>query len=91
MKTLVIHAEDSSTDFLCPIYQTIEDKTVLRKGVSKNEISEQIKIHVGAALKDLDNPPDDMPVNGRDLVTGIPKQIMVNGMKILRWILSKSS
>ena len=45
MKTLVIHAEDSSTDFLCPIYQTIEDKTVLRKGVSKNEISEQIKIH----------------------------------------------
>ena len=45
MKTLVIHAEDSSTDFLCPIYQTIVDKTVLRKGVSKNEISEQIKIH----------------------------------------------
>jgi hypothetical protein len=45
MKTLVIHAEDSSTDFLCPIYQTIEDKTVLRKGASKNEISEQIKIH----------------------------------------------
>jgi hypothetical protein len=45
MKTLVIHAEDSSTDFLCPIYQTIEDKTVLRKVVSKNEISEQIKIH----------------------------------------------
>lgn len=45
MKTLVIHAEDSSTDFLCPIYQTIEDRTVLRKGFTKNEISEQIKIH----------------------------------------------
>ena len=30
--------------------------------------AEQIKIHVGAALKDLDNPPEDMPVNGRDLV-----------------------
>ena len=45
MKTLVIHAEDSSTDFLCPIYQTIENKTVLRHGNTKNEIAEQIKIH----------------------------------------------
>jgi hypothetical protein len=45
MKTLIIHAEDSSTDFLCPIYQTIKDKTVLRKGLTKNEIAEQIKIH----------------------------------------------
>jgi len=44
--------------------------------------AEQIKIHVGAALKDLDNPPDDMPVNGRDLVTGIPKQIMVSYQEV---------
>jgi rod shape-determining protein MreB len=35
--------------------------------------AEQIKIQVGSALKELDNPPDDVPVNGRDLVTGIPK------------------
>ena len=39
--------------------------------------AEQIKIQVGSAMKDLDNPPDDIPVNGRDLVTGIPKQVMV--------------
>ena len=45
MKTLIIHAEDSSTDFLCPIYQTIKNKTVLRKGLTKNEIAEQIKLH----------------------------------------------
>ena len=45
MKTLVIHAEDSSTDFLCPIYQNIKDKTVLRKGFSKVEVAEQIKVH----------------------------------------------
>jgi hypothetical protein len=45
MKTLVIHAEDSSTDFLCPIYQTIKDKTVLRKGFTKEEVAEQILIH----------------------------------------------
>jgi rod shape-determining protein MreB len=46
--------------------------------------AEQIKINVGAAMKDLDNPPEDMPVNGRDLVTGIPKQIMVSYQEIAR-------
>jgi hypothetical protein len=45
MKTLVIHPDDKSTDFLCPIYQTIKDKTVLRKGFTKQEVVEQIKIH----------------------------------------------
>ncbi|MDR6565712.1 rod shape-determining protein MreB [Chitinophaga ginsengisegetis] len=44
--------------------------------------AEQIKIHIGSALKELDNPPDDIPVNGRDLVTGIPKQIMVSYQEI---------
>jgi rod shape-determining protein MreB and related proteins len=44
--------------------------------------AEQIKIQIGAALKDLENPPDDIPVNGRDLVTGIPKQIMVSFQEI---------
>ena len=33
-------------------------------------------------MKDLDNPPDDIPVNGRDLVTGIPKQVMVSYQEI---------
>jgi len=40
--------------------------------------AEQIKIQIGAAIKDIDNPPEDMAVYGRDLVTGIPKQIMVS-------------
>ncbi len=44
--------------------------------------AEQIKIHVGSALKELDNAPDDIPVNGRDLVTGIPKQIMVTYQEV---------
>jgi rod shape-determining protein MreB len=33
-------------------------------------------------MKDLDNPPDDIYVNGRDLVTGIPKQITVSYTEI---------
>jgi rod shape-determining protein MreB and related proteins len=44
--------------------------------------AEQIKIHVGSALKELDSPPEDMAVNGRDLVTGIPKQIFVSYQEI---------
>lgn len=40
--------------------------------------AEQIKIHVGSALQELDNPPEDYAVNGRDLMTGIPKQIKVS-------------
>jgi rod shape-determining protein MreB len=40
--------------------------------------SEQIKIHVGSALHELDNPPPDYAVNGRDLMTGIPKQITIS-------------
>ncbi len=39
--------------------------------------AEQIKIHVGSALTELESPPDDFPVNGRDLMTGIPKQVTV--------------
>ncbi len=39
--------------------------------------AEQIKIHAGAATVELDNPPEKFPVNGRDLLTGIPKQVFV--------------
>ncbi|MEY2924863.1 MAG: hypothetical protein RLZZ337_1411 [Bacteroidota bacterium] len=44
--------------------------------------AEQIKIEVGAALPELENPPEDYAVNGRDLMTGIPKQIMVSYSEI---------
>lgn len=39
--------------------------------------AEKIKINVGSALTHLDNPPEDYAVNGRDLMTGIPKQIKI--------------
>ena len=44
--------------------------------------AEQIKIQVGAALPELENPPEDYAVNGRDLMTGIPKQIYVSYSEI---------
>ncbi|MEY4135120.1 MAG: rod shape-determining protein [Saprospiraceae bacterium] len=44
--------------------------------------AEQIKINVGSALHELDTPPEDIAVNGRDLMTGIPKQIKVSYREI---------
>lgn len=51
--------------------------------------AEQIKIHVGSALHELDNPPEDYAVSGRDLMTGIPKQIKV-GYQEVAYSLDKS-
>lgn len=39
--------------------------------------AEKIKINVGAASKNLDSPPEPYAVNGRDLMTGIPRQIFI--------------
>ncbi len=44
-KTLVIHPDDHSTDFLKPIYSDITDATVITGGISKEEIREMIKQH----------------------------------------------
>ncbi len=44
--------------------------------------AENIKINVGSALPELDEPPEEFAVNGRDLMTGIPKQIMVSYTEI---------
>lgn len=44
--------------------------------------AEQVKIHVGAAIENLDNPPDDYEVLGRDLVECIPKSVKVNYQEI---------
>lgn len=44
--------------------------------------AEQIKIEVGSAITELETPPDDYPVRGRDLMTGIPKEIYVTYKEI---------
>ncbi|MDE0770929.1 MAG: rod shape-determining protein [Salibacteraceae bacterium] len=44
--------------------------------------AERIKIEVGAALPELDDPPEDYAVHGRDLMTGIPKEIHVSYVEI---------
>ncbi len=44
--------------------------------------AERIKIEVGAAMPEIDNPPPDYPVHGRDLMTGVPKEIFVSYSEI---------
>jgi len=44
--------------------------------------AERIKIEVGAAITDLETPPEDHAVHGRDMLTGIPKEITVNYAEI---------
>lgn len=44
--------------------------------------AEKIKIRAGSAATDLENPPEDFPVQGRDLMTGVPKQITVSYTEI---------
>ncbi len=44
--------------------------------------AERIKMEVGSGLTELDNPPEDYEVRGRDLMTGIPKVIKVSYAEI---------
>ncbi|MBF0596511.1 rod shape-determining protein [Faecalibacter rhinopitheci] len=46
--------------------------------------AERVKIEVGAAVEELEHAPEDMPVQGRDLITGKPKEITVNYKEIAR-------
>lgn len=46
--------------------------------------AERVKIEVGSATEELDIPIDDIPVQGRDLITGKPKEIMVNYQEVAR-------
>ena len=45
-------------------------------------MAEQIKINVGSALTELEEPPANYPVHGRDLMSGIPKEVIVTYKEI---------
>lgn len=44
--------------------------------------AERVKIEVGAAMAEIDNPPPDFPVHGRHLLSGIPREVMVSHAEI---------
>ena len=45
LNNLIVHMEDSTTDFLCPIYSALTQKTVLRKPVGSDELNDLIATH----------------------------------------------
>jgi rod shape-determining protein MreB len=45
-------------------------------------MAEQTKIHVGSALTELEEPPENYPVHGRDLMSGKPKEVIVTYKEI---------
>ncbi|MCF8227618.1 MAG: rod shape-determining protein [Bacteroidales bacterium] len=74
-KSIRIAGDDFTTD--------IQEYMRKQHNISIGErTAERIKLEVGAAMTEIDNPPDDYAVHGRDLLTGIPKEITVNYAEI---------
>jgi rod shape-determining protein MreB len=46
--------------------------------------AENVKITIGSALEELQNPTDEMLVQGRDLLTGKPKQVSISYRQIAK-------
>lgn len=46
--------------------------------------AEKIKIQIGSATEDLETAPEDMRVQGRDLLTGKPKQVEISFREIAK-------
>jgi rod shape-determining protein MreB len=46
--------------------------------------AEKIKIQIGAATEDLETPPEEMEVQGRDLLTGKPKEVKIGYREIAK-------
>lgn len=46
--------------------------------------AESIKIDIGSAVEDLQSPPEEKSIQGRDLLTGKPKQVSVSFREIAK-------
>ncbi|AUC78302.1 rod shape-determining protein [Nonlabens sp. MB-3u-79] len=46
--------------------------------------AEKIKIQIGSATEDLEVPPEEMSVQGRDLLTGKPKEVKIGYREIAK-------
>lgn len=74
-RSIRVAGDDFTTD--------IEDYMRRQHNILIGERSaERIKIEVGSALTELENPPPDYAVHGRDLMTGIPKEITVSYQEV---------
>ena len=63
------------------IMQYVREHRNLHIGES---MAEKVKLQIGSAIPDLKKPPPDMKIEGRDLLTGKPKQISLSYKEIER-------
>jgi len=83
MKTLIIHPQDSSTDFLRPIYTNIKGKTVVVKDTSHDKLLALIRSHDTIIMLGHGSP------NGLFNVSGIGKGVMVVGESLVEELRGK--
>jgi len=83
MKTLVIHPEDRSTDFLKPIYTNIKRKTVLSKNISHDKLLAMIRSHDTIIMLGHGSS------SGLFNVSGIGKGVMVVGESLVEELRGK--
>jgi len=83
MKTLVIHPEDRSTDFLKPIYANIKRKTVLSKNISRDKLLAAVRLHDTIIMLGHGSS------SGLFNVSGIGKGVMVVGESLVEELRGK--
>ena len=83
MKTLVIHPDDRSTDFLKPIYADIKRKTVIVKDTSRDVLLALIRSHDTIIMLGHGSP------NGLFNVSGIGKGVMAIGESLVEELRGK--
>ena len=83
MKTLVLHPQDSSTDFLKPIYAGIKRKTVIVKDTSRDKLLSAIKSHDTIIMLGHGSP------SGLFNVSGIGKGVMAIGESLVEELRGK--
>ena len=83
MKTLIIHPQDNSTDFLKPIYAGIKRKTVLSKNTSRDVLLASIRSHDTIIMLGHGSS------SGLFNVSGIGKGIMVIGESMVEELRDK--
>ena len=74
-KSIQIAGDDLTED----IVNHMRRAHTVRVGV---RTAEQIKMHVGSALTELDNPPEDYVVHGPNQMTALPMEILVSYQEI---------
>ena len=78
-KSIQIAGDDLTDDILNHMRRAHNIKVGVRT-------AEQIKMHVGSALTELDNPPEDYVVHGPNLMTALPLEIPVSYQEICHCI-----